>query len=188
MFTYPYQILEKLLIASMPELREIDWYLQQDSTTDKTTWLFAAPGLFIEFSIVEGPRDHAHRIQSAIVDVGFHLLTENTKDKGAKIISKEIADSIGHVKLMEKLHKTVHGWSAKLSYLTPFAALAGTNQDQTVITSLTRNGIIPPHRIRKTMIKSIQRYRCVAYDHSASKMYTVPDPSPALEIQTDLDT
>ncbi len=80
MYTYAYQTLEKLLLAKMPELREIDWYLQQDSTSDKNTWIYGAPVLFLEFVPVEGPRDHGGRIQSAVTDIVVHLLTENSCD------------------------------------------------------------------------------------------------------------
>lgn len=172
MFTYPYQTLEARLLATMPELRELDWYLGQDSPTDKNVWLFTSPAAFIEFTIVDGPHDLGHRIQSAVVDISIHLLTENAKDKGAKIISKSVADPNAHAKLMDKLHKNLHGWGAKLSQLAEFAALAGTDQDQRVLTTLSRVSVVPPHRIRKTFIKSIQRFRCIAYDHSACKLYT----------------
>lgn len=182
MYTYAYQILEKLLLAQVPELRELDWYLQQDSTADKNTWLFTAPVVLIEFVPVEGPRNHGHRIQSAVTDIVIHLLSENAKDKGAKIIDKQQADPIAHPKLLDKIYKTLHGFSARLSYLDAFTALAGTDQDQRVINSMSRNSITPPHRIRKTMIKSMQSFRCVVYDHAANKLYTVPDPSPDLEV------
>lgn len=187
MYTYAYQILEKLLLAQVPELREIDWYLNQDSTSDKNTWLFTAPSVFLEFIPVEGPRDHGHRIQSVITDINVHLLTENTKDKGSKIINKQQTDPIAHAKLMDKVYKVLQGFSARLSYLDAFTALAATDQDQRVMNSLSRNGITPPHRIRKTMIKSVQSFRCVVYDHAAGKLYTVPEPEPVLEVFVDLD-
>jgi hypothetical protein len=179
MFTYAYQILDKYLRAQMTELREIDWYLNQDSTTDKLSKLWAAPAVFIEFRIVEGLRDHGHRIQSATVDILFHLLTENAKDRGSKIVDKQNADAIAHPKMMDKLFKSLQGFSAKLSYLDAFTALAGTDQDQRVFNSMSRNSLVPPHVVRKTMIKSVQSFRCVAYDHAATKTYT--DPTPALE-------
>lgn len=172
MFTYAYQTLEARLVAAIPELREIDWYLGQDSATDKTVWLHTAPLVFIEFAVVDGPRDHGHRIQSAIVDISFHLLTENARGKGSKIITKDTADSFAHAKLVDKLHKSLQGWSSLLSNLAPFSALAGTDQDQRVLTSMTRVLISPPHRPRKGMIKTVQTYRCIAYDHSACKQYT----------------
>ena len=179
MFTYPYQILEKLLTTAVPELREIDWYLQQDSTTDKSVMLFASPGAYVEFSIVEGPRDHPFYIQSAIVDISIHLLTENALDRGSKIMQKT---GTSHAVLFDKIYKTLQGFGAKLSYITAFAALANTVNDRTVINSLSRIGIINPHSIRKTMVKSVQRFRCVVYDHAATRTYTVPDPLPDLNI------
>jgi len=178
MFAYPYQILAKKLAADIPELRELDWYLQQDSTTDKNAWLFGAPCLFLEFQIVEGPRDHGNKIQSALVDVSVHLLTENVRDKGGEIMKK--SGTIQHPVLFDKVYKCLHGFSSKLSYLDEFADLAGTDQDQRVFNSLSRVNIVNPHAIRKSFIKSIQRFRCVVYDHAAGKQYT--SPTPGLEI------
>jgi hypothetical protein len=180
MFTYAFHILKEHLTASVPELREIDWYLQQDSTTDKNVWLYASPVLFLEFSVVGDIRDHGGRIQSALVDLTVHLLTENARDNG-KIVKKET--SVDHMMVFDKVFKNLQGFSAKKSVLAEFSAI---EIDQRVFNSLTRNGIVAPHKIRKTMIKSEQRFRAVFYDHAAVKAYTRPDPAPALDVSVTL--
>lgn len=182
MFTYPYEILKLRLTGLVPELREIDWYLQQDSTTDKNTWLYAAPCLFIEFMPTE-MRDLGGRIQSAEVDFNIHLLTENVMDSGKRMKKDQPID---HMRIFDKVYKSLQGFGSKISYLPAFVGLIDSPQDQRVMNSISRVDITPPHAIRKAMMKSIQRFRCIVYDHAACKQYTVPDPLPTLDIAVTL--
>ena len=182
MLTYPYEILKLRLAIDVPELREIDWYLQQDSTTDKNTWLYAAPLLFIEFQPL-ATDSLGGRIQSAEVDILIHLLTENVMDSGKRMKKDHPLD---HMRIFDKVYKSLLGFSSKLSYLPEFVGLLNTSQDRTVMNSLSRSAIAPPHTIRKAMMKSVQTFRCVIYDHAACKQYTVPAPLPGLDIAVTL--
>jgi hypothetical protein len=50
MYTYPYQIIKrKAYHHDVTELRELEWYTNQDSTKDKNASLKAAPGVYITF-------------------------------------------------------------------------------------------------------------------------------------------
>ncbi|MFD0997699.1 hypothetical protein ACFQ21_00205 [Ohtaekwangia kribbensis] len=181
MFTYPYQILEAEIKTRIPEIKEVDWYLQQDSTSDKNASIYTAPLVYFEFNLSSELRSHGKEIQSAIVDITVHLLTENTRDKGSKLILKS---GIEHSAMFDKVYKTLQNFNAKLSQLDTFAALAGTDQDQTVFNSMNRVGILNPHATRKTMVKSTQTFRCVVWDHAALKQYTKVTPD--LQVDADL--
>lgn len=182
MLTYPFQILQKLLTDNVSELREIDWYLQQDSQSDKNAWLYAAPSVFIEFLPFD-TRDQGLRIQDASVEFNLHFLTSNVQDSGKRMKKDSPSD---HMRIFDKLYNTVHGFSARLSYLPEFVALANTAGDQRVMTTCSRAGITPPHVIRKSLMKSIQRFKTVLYDHAAMKAVHSFDPAPDLEITIEL--
>jgi hypothetical protein len=175
MFTYPLEIIKKHAQATIPELREIDMYLEQDSESDKKTGLFTAPALFIDFSIVGSMRQHGPQIQSAIVDITFHLLTECLVEKGTTRMKKVTPKD--HMTIFDKIYKNFNGFGSKLSFLTEFSALADTDSDMTIMNSLTRREQSILKRFRKAMMKSTQTFRCVVYDQSALIEYTSPTPN-----------
>lgn len=183
MLTYPFQIFKKLLTDKVSELREIDWYLQQDSESDKNAWLYAAPVVFIEFLPYE-TMDLGKRIQHAIVEFNLHLLTSNVQDSGKRMSKTQPTD---HMRIFDKVYDAVHGFSALLSYLPEFVALADTASDQRVMNSCSRIQIVPPHVPRKSLMKSTQRFKTVLFDHGAVKVMSSPTPpGPDLQVTVEL--
>jgi hypothetical protein len=180
MLTYPLEIFKKHALATITELREVDMYLEQDSTKDTKTALYAAPALFIEFSFVSKLRTHGQQIQSAIVDITFHLLTETLHETGSKRMKKETPKD--HMMIYDKIFKNFQGFGSKISFLPAFASLKNTPNDYTVMNSLSRVDQSLPHKFRKAMMKSSQTFRCVIYDHAALKQYTTPPTAPALDL------
>jgi hypothetical protein len=183
MFTYPYQILKKRIAADVIELREIDWFLDQTSTKDKNV-IVACPACYIEFVEPE-MRQLNHQIQSGILDFKIHLVTSNIMDKGEQRIKKTAATD--HMVLFDKIYRSLHKFSAKISYLDEFVSLFNTDNDQRIFNSITRTQPSVPHTIRKTLMVSVQTFRCVVYDHATLKTYTVPDPKPSLETESNLE-
>lgn len=184
MITYPYQILKLRLQTDVPELREVEFYTGQDSTTDKTASLRAAPGVYITFLPANTESLSGQKIQSGITQFEAMLLTECLLDGDKRIKTDHALD---HMVLFDKIFKSLQNFRAKLSYLPAFLALKGTVNDQNVINSIDRIGIpVQPHIARKAMMKSVQRFSAVMYDHAGAGLYTKITPKPPLEITTDI--
>lgn len=183
MLTYPYEILKARLTADVTELREIDWFLDQANPKDKNSMVLAAPAVYIEFLPLI-PRDLGGRLQSADAEFNLHLVTENVMDSGKRMKKDQPID---HMRIFDKINKSVSNFSAKLSYLPEFVALLNTTQDQRVMNSCTRVGITPPHRMGKGLMVSVQRFSTILYDHAAAKLYTTLTPKPPIEITPDID-
>jgi len=181
MTTYPFQILKQHLAEELPELREIDWYLQQDSTTDTNAQLYASPIVYIEFLPLD-PVDIGFRIQQAEAEFNLHLLTSNVMDSGKRVKKDTPTD---HMYIFDKLYNAVHGFSAKLSYLQGKESLLNTPSDQRIMNSISRVAITPPHKPRKGVMKSIQRFKCIIWDHAALANYE--DQALGIDITVEID-
>lgn len=184
MFTYPFEILKKRLTDTVAELREIDWYLEQDSTTDKNASLKAMPAAYLQFMPLE-TIDLGTRIQQAIVQFDLILLSDCVYDTGSKRMKKDSPSD--HMRLFDKVYKNISGFSARLSYLPEFAVLLNTEGDMRVMNTISRMAIVPPHVPRKAIMKSVQRFTCVVWDHGAFPTWTLADPQPALEVEGELE-
>lgn len=185
MITYPFQILKQRLAADVYELREVELYTGQDSTTDKDGLLTAAPGLYLTF-LPNTPRTMTGpKIQSAVTQFEAMLLTECLLE-GEKRIRKDNPQD--HMIIFDKVYKSLQGFSAKISFLPDFVALSNTVNDQRVMASIDRIAIpVMPHIARKSMMKSVQRFSAVFYDHGALKQYTTHSPKPPLELEAEVE-
>ncbi len=177
MLTYPFLIIQKRLQTEVTELREIDWYLDQDSETAKDIGIKTSPAAFIEFLSPLETKDLAVRIQQSVVEFNVHLLTSNVMDSGKRMLKNKSTD---HMVIFDKVYKCLSGFSSLLSYLEEFGALNGTKNDKRIMNSISRNGVVSPHRVHKTLMKSTQKFKTVLWDHGAVKTYTKLDPQPAL--------
>jgi hypothetical protein len=183
MFTYPYQIIKRKLTIDIPEIRELEWYTNQDSTKDKNASLKASPGIYIMFYPSDVDTLSGTKIQSSDAEFEATLLTECLFDDDKRIKKDSPQD---HMIILDKIFKSLHGFSAKISYLPDFASLAGTKNDQRSFNSISRISLVPPHTPRKAIMKSVQRFRGLFYDHAASKLYTSM-AKPPLEVETEVD-
>ena len=180
MFGYQHEIIKLRLQTNVPELRSLEWYTGQDSTSDKNAAIKATPNLTLTFTTIGDLRTlSGSSIQSAITEVEVMLMTECLLDGDKRIKKDQPTD---HLRIFDKIHKYLQGFSAKISYLPEFVGLKGTLGDQRMFNSLTRVGITPPHTPRKAMMKSILKYRAVFYDHAAATLYTTVTPKPPEEI------
>jgi len=178
MLTYPYEILKARLTAEITEQREIDWFLDQLNPKDKNASVVAAPAIYIEFLPLT-MRDLGGKLQSADAEFNIYLATENVMDSGKRMKKDSPLD---HMRIFDKINKSLNGFSAKLSILPEFVGLLNTSQDQCVMNSCTRVGITPPHQMRKGIMVSVQRFSTIIWDHAAAKQYTVLTPKPLAEI------
>lgn len=182
MLTYPFEILKKRVTDTVTELREIDWYLEQDSLTDKNAALKAMPALYLQFMPLQ-TIDLATRIQQATVTFNAILLTDCVFDTGSKRLKKD--SPTDHMRIFDKIYLTLAGFSARLSYLPAFAALLNTPNDQRILNTISRTAIAPPHVPRKAIMKSTQTFTCVVWDHAAFNTWT--SATPPLELTATLE-
>lgn len=183
MFTYPFEILKARLKAKVTDLKEVELYMGQDNQDDKDGWLVSAPAAFIQFRPTQ-TEDLSRRIQSGDVEFDVMLFTDCVIAEGSKRWKKDAPAD--HMKLLDKIHDALLGYSAKLSTLPAFVALANTSDDQRVMNSITRISIDPPHVPRKAVMKSIQRFKCTMWDHASLRNYTTPGTLPGLEVQVEV--
>lgn len=174
MYTYPNNILKKLATDSIPELKDVDFYLEQDSSTDKNSLQLASPGLYFEYALVGSMRMHGNNIQSGIVNITLHLVTVAAIANGKRMKKDQPTD---HMAIFDKVYRTFNGFSSKLSFLPEFVALLDTDQDERVMNSLCRTGMSLPQKFKTALMKSTQTFQCVIYDHASGKQYTSPQPN-----------
>jgi hypothetical protein len=182
MFTYPYQIIKRKLLTDVTELRELEWFTDQDSVKDENASLRAAPGVYIQFLPADITTFSGQKIQSTMTEFDAILLTETLLDDDKRIKKDNPQD---HMILLDKIHRSLQGFSALISYLPEFSSLFGTKGDQRAFNSLSRISITPPHVPRKAMMKSVLRYRGLFFDHGAAKLYTTM-AKPPLELTTEI--
>ena len=183
MFTYPFEIIKARLQTVVTEQRETDWYMNQDSMSDKNASIKTTPAIYIEFLPVE-TRDEGQRIQSAEAEFNIILITECLYDNGSRRLKKDNAKD--HMIIFDKINQALSGYSARLSVLPDFVALANTPNDMRVFNSITRNGITPPVAI-KALMKSTQKFKTMVWDHAAQIAYTTPETPPTLDLTTTLE-
>lgn len=184
MFTYPFEILKLRLTTDVPELRELDWFLGQTNIKDKNALITTTPALYIEFMPVT-PRDLGGKLQSSDAEFNIHLVTESVSDNGTNKLKKNQPND--HMRIFDKIYRSLSGFNAKLSFLPEFVLLLNTSQDQRVMNSIIRTSpIVPPHALSKGKMISIQRFSTIIYDHAAATLYTKITPKPPIEIIPDM--
>lgn len=168
MYTYPYQIIKKKLLADVAQVKLVDWYLDQYNKNDKATQVLTAPSVFIEFRPIE-TQQLSFGLQMAEVEVFIHLVTTNMYANDKRVEKTNPRD---HANIFDAIMKSLSGFSAKLSYLDEFVALKDTANDKTIFNSMTRDGIpVTPHAIRKLQV-TVQSFTTLVFDHAAVKATT----------------
>jgi hypothetical protein len=179
MYTYPFEILKARAKAEIPELRDIDLYMDQDNPKDKNVLITASPGLYLRF-IPSTTEDLGNRLQSTTAEFEAILLTECLLPEGSRRLKKEAASD--HMVIYDKIFNAFSGFSARLSYLPEFSSLEGTKNDKRIMNSISRVHIEPPGGKLTSIMKSLQRFRVQLWDHAATKTYTPHQPGLAVHV------
>lgn len=162
MFTLPYQIIKNKLKARIPVIKDLDWFMNQYSTTDKSTMLLDLPGVYVQFLPADTEQMGKHT-QAALVQFDIHLVTSNLHPKGEKRIEKLNAND--HAVIMDGIYKYLNGKKGKMGEAdNPGAA------NYLVFNSLKRIRVTPPHELKANMV-SIQRFEGLMFDYAANKVY-----------------
>lgn len=161
MYLYPYKIIKKRL-REIPEIKDLDWFLQQYDDNQRGRVMYNAPGVYIQFEpLITQQLDKFTQMADAVITI--HLVTDSVHDN-----EKRIATS--HATILDAIYGKLHGFSAKVSYLDDFATLAGTADDKRMLNSMRRSGITPPHSFSSKVV-SLQQFHVVIYDHTKNKKF-----------------
>jgi len=175
MFKFIFLLLKQRL-NTLAQLHEIDWFNNQYELSEEEEVIYSCPAAYIEFLPVADLTSQPRKLQKGSVRFRVHLVTEIYRDDDTSFHSA----ALEHYDFVNLVYKKLLGHSAKLSDHPDFAALANTKKDQQVYNSITRTGISPDHN-RKPLMLTIQEFSMTAYDFSAQKTYTKPDPTPKID-------
>lgn len=136
MIRHAFLLLSAHLIEAVPELNGAVWFFNRPLLDPLMEAQYRLPSAFIEFpSAVMLARERSG-IQPANLTFRVHTLDAFTYDAN---------DVVSALIIAEKVWIALDGFSAKLSALPEFAALAGTPQDIQVINTVSRIGIEADH-------------------------------------------
>jgi len=161
MYTYSFLAI-KNRIESIAQIKNCDWYLGQDRTSDKSAMVRNAPVVYIEFSAAEMSQGGLG-VQYAETSMTIRLITSNVHDDAKRIYKGSAND---HMVIFDHVYKVLSGYSARLSDIPSL----GIDDDYTLFNSLVRKQIVPPHSLTSLMM-SQQRFEGLFYDFSSLKKF-----------------
>lgn len=162
MYTYPYQIIKNKLKANVLEIKDLDWFINQYSKSDKSAMLYTLPGVYVQFLPMDTDQI-GMQTQIAECEFDIHLVTSNLFDKGEQRIRK--AEATDHAMIMDKIYKTLNGKKGTMAEVDNPGA-----DNYIILNSMTRTRVTPPHELASNMV-SIQRFKTVIFDYSANKIF-----------------
>jgi hypothetical protein len=164
MFKLIYLLLKNRLKSTVPELKEIAWYFQQDK---QKGGIKITPALFIEFKPSQ-MRSLSKGIQEGTVEFTVHLFIENVADGDKRIPENP---QFGLSELADKVYVSFQNYSGFLSQLPTFENLANTENDFKIMNSIDRTSMATEHTLN-TIMKSEQSFKTYAKDFTAVKDFT----------------
>lgn len=167
MYKFIYLIVKRYLKEAIPALKEVAWYLDQDSA-DHKGGIRITPALYIRFLPTLETRDLAGGVQEGVVRFEMILLTDSLYDNDKRILPPQ--GQTDHYHLADSIHAKLSGLQGMISDLVEFAALKDTVNDMPVFNSLSREQIESDHRNR-SLLRTVFVYKTHAKDYTATKQY-----------------
>ncbi len=157
MLSIAYQAIKQRLNDAIPEVSgRIHWY-NSLITDDNAEPVFQTPTLFIEFA--ETPvyeiKGHMNKqLQGGRLSFSIHCIEQFNYDDDAVLNALSIAN---------KVYLALHKRDFKLSELPQFEALAGTNKDFLLLSTIVRTAVSADHR-HLNLADSVVRFSCEAVE------------------------
>lgn len=158
MLSLAYQAVKKRLNDAIPEVSgRIHWY-NSLLTDDHAEPLFQTPTLFIEFGETPMIELKGHKnVQGGRLSFSIHCVEQFNYDDDAVLNALSIAD---------KVYRALHKRDFKLSELSNFESLKGTDKDWVLLSTIIRMAVSADHR-HVNLADSIVRFSCEAVDVEA---------------------
>jgi hypothetical protein len=157
MLSLAYQAIKKRLNDSIPEVSgRIHWY-NSLLTDDHAEPVFQTPTLFIEFGetqLYELKGYPNKQLQGGRLSFSIHCVEQFNYDDDAVLSALSIAD---------KVYQALHKRDFRLSELSRFETLAGTNKDLILLSTILRTAVAADHR-HVNLADSVVRFSCEAID------------------------
>lgn len=151
MLSLAYQAIKKRLNEAIPEVTgRIHWY-NSLLTDDQAEPVFQTPTLFIEFAEVQlNELKGTKNIQTGRLSFNIHCIEQFNYDDDAVLNALLITD-----KVAQALHKR----DFKLSELSAFESLKGTDKDYVLLSTIVRTALAADHR-HVNLVDSVVRFSC----------------------------
>jgi hypothetical protein len=155
MLSLAYKTIKKQLNEAIPEVSgRIHWY-NSLLTDDHAEPVFQTPTLFIEFAETPLMEFKGYKnIQGGRLSFSIHCVEQFNYDDDAVLNALSIAD---------KVYRALHKRDFKLSELSGFEDLNGTNKDWILLSTIVRTAVSADHR-HINLADSIVRFTCEAVD------------------------
>jgi hypothetical protein len=157
MLSLAYQAIKKRLNDFIPEVSgRIHWY-NSLLTDDHAEPVFQTPALFIEFAetqVYELKGYPNKQLQGGRLSFSIHCVEQFNYDDDDVLNALSIAD---------KVYRALHKRDFKLSELPSFGALAGTNKDLVLLSTIVRTAVSADHR-HVNLADSVVRFSCEVVD------------------------
>lgn len=160
MFKDVYTALKQRLNTELDWKNELDWYLHQYDQ-DGEEVIYTTPAVFVEFVTVEWNTYPDNR-QRGVMEFRIHLVNECNYDTDQRILDA----TLNHLGQESEVFRALMGWGCKLSYITAYAALNGTDNDAVLINDIIRTRTDPDHELSNLLV-SVQTFQANVYDYNA---------------------
>lgn len=135
----PFYTLIKQRLATITQLKEIAWYMQQYKGTSSA--MTVTPVTYVEVLPFE-TQSQSHKAVEALVSFRLHTVGTMLKTDDSRLADTVATD---HLKLVDTVYEKIHGYQALLSAIPSYEANANTKRDYYVINSVQRTNITPDH-------------------------------------------
>lgn len=160
MLGYPYLLLKQRLL-DVEGIPQVLWYNAQYVEGEAEPQYFV-PCVYLEFLPV--PTDqHQQKLQSGIMQVRVHLLTEYMGGEDEGWIRP-------HYALAGRIFNALSHAEFWLSELPEFALLANTDNDRLVVNQMVRTNVLSDHSQSQTII-TIQEFEARIVDVDAAQQF-----------------
>lgn len=168
MYKFPFLLIKQRLEQKVSGLKEVDWFLDQYNPNGNNA-LYTTPANFIEFLPASTSTMVGGKLQQADLRFRIHTVTTNLHENHKRIHDPNAA--INHLDFVDLTFSALQGYRAKVSHLSGFEHLLGTDKDYQVMNSIERRDINAEHRLKKQMV-TVQEFSCLCNDIAAKLTYT----------------
>jgi hypothetical protein len=157
-------ILLKERLATIQELKEVQWYLGQYDQNGEQA-LVVDTAAYIEFEPIEWMQ-MGQQIQQATVGFNVHFVQECVYGDDTRVVDT----TLNHLELANQIFRTLQGWSGRLSDIPSLGIFPNSPTDKQIINTIVRTGSTSQHDL-ENLIVTVQRFQATCIDLNAVPQY-----------------